>query len=195
MNVPSCHKVVITGGPGGGKTTALDLFRRELGQQASIVPESASLLFSSGITRSDDHESIRSVQKAIFRLQHDLEDIIACQNPGKLLMCDRGTLDGLAYWPDRESNFFEMMNSSLEKELKRYQAVIFFETAAASGQDFNSNNPYRNESSQKALQLDKKLHRIWSQHPSFFFVPSNSSFVDKIIKGVQCIQTVIDQYT
>ena len=37
-------KVVVTGGPGGGKTTALDLFCRELGDKVAVVPEAATVL-------------------------------------------------------------------------------------------------------------------------------------------------------
>ena len=34
-----CCKIVLTGGPGGGKTTAADLYRREIGDEVVIVPE------------------------------------------------------------------------------------------------------------------------------------------------------------
>jgi len=33
------------GGPGGGKTTAADLYRREIGEGVVIVPEAATLLY------------------------------------------------------------------------------------------------------------------------------------------------------
>ena len=32
-------RIAVTGGPGGGKTTAADLFRRELGDCVVVVPE------------------------------------------------------------------------------------------------------------------------------------------------------------
>ena len=41
----------ITGGPGGGKTTAADLFRREIGERFAIVPEAATLFFPGGFPR------------------------------------------------------------------------------------------------------------------------------------------------
>ncbi|WP_405055070.1 AAA family ATPase [Vibrio sp. B1FLJ16] len=62
-------KVVVTGGPGGGKTTALDLFRRELCGQIMVVPEAATLLFSGGVTRSENEQCVKMVQKTIFQLQ------------------------------------------------------------------------------------------------------------------------------
>lgn len=99
-------KVVVTGGPGGGKTTALDLFRRELGNKIAVVPEAATVLFSGGIPRSDDEQMVKIIQKTIFQLQENLEEIHKKQFPDRLLVCDRGSLDGLAYWPGTESDFF-----------------------------------------------------------------------------------------
>ena len=51
--------------------------------------------------------------------------------PERILLCDRGTLDGAAYWPGEPEEFFAAIGTSLEAELARYDAVIFFETAAA----------------------------------------------------------------
>ncbi|MDX1301383.1 AAA family ATPase [Photobacterium sp.] len=187
-------KVVVTGGPGGGKTTALDLFRRELCDQLAIVPEAATVLFSGGITRSSNEPVLKNVQKAIFSLQQNLEDIQKNKYPNRLLVCDRGTLDGLAYWPGTEENFFQEVNSNFENEIVRYDAVIFFESAAASGHDISSNNPVRNETSKQAAELDKKLQDIWSKHPHYYFVGSSESFVRKIMFGIMTIENVINRH-
>jgi predicted ATPase len=187
-------QVVVTGGPGGGKTTALDLFRRELGHKIAVVPEAATLLFSGGITRSDNDQTLRMIQKTIFQLQKNLEEIHKKQFPDRLLVCDRGSLDGLAYWPGTESDFFKDVNSTFDHEIARYDAVIFFESAAATGHDISSNNPVRNESSEQAVQLDKKLQKIWSRHPHFYFVGTSESFVRKIMFGIMTIENVINRY-
>ncbi|MGF1869164.1 AAA family ATPase [Photobacterium indicum] len=187
-------QVVVTGGPGGGKTTALDLFRRELGHKIAVVPEAATLLFSGGITRSDNDQTLRMIQKTIFQLQKNLEEIHKNQFPDRLLVCDRGSLDGLAYWPGTESDFFKDVNSTFDHEIARYDAVIFFESAAATGHDISSNNPVRNESSEQAVQLDKKLQKIWSRHPHFYFVGTSESFVRKIMFGIMTIENVINRY-
>lgn len=102
-------KVVVTGGPGGGKTTALDLFRRELNDKITVVPEAATLLFSGGVTRCDDPEACKMVQQTIYQLQKNLEEIHQAQYPDRMLVCDRGSLDGLAYWPDSEQDFFQSL--------------------------------------------------------------------------------------
>ena len=56
-------RIVVTGGPGGGKTTAADLFRREIGEQVVVVPEAATMPFSGGFPRADEPHAQRSIQK------------------------------------------------------------------------------------------------------------------------------------
>ena len=48
------YRIVLTGGPGGGKTTAADLFRREIGDKIVIVPETATMLFMGGFPRGGE---------------------------------------------------------------------------------------------------------------------------------------------
>ncbi len=192
-NLNMKKRIVITGGPGGGKTTALDLFRRELGGKIASVPEAATMIFSGGIERSPKASVISAQQVAIFNLQRNLEDVQRQRYPERLILCDRGSLDGLAYWPGTDEDFFKTMNTSLEEELSRYDAVIFFETAAKSGQEIKSNNPTRNESEQQAVELDNRLKEAWSNHPNFNLVNSSESFIKKIMLGINTIEDVIER--
>jgi len=187
-------RIVLTGGPGGGKTTAIDLIRREFAGKLAIVPESATMIFSGGIERANNNDVLKAQQTAIFNLQKNLEDIQRATYPDCVILCDRGTLDGLTYWPGSDNDFFSTMNTSLEEELARYDAVIFFETAAKSGESIRSNNPIRNESEQAAIELDNKLQRVWSQHPNFNLVGSSESFIRKVMFGIMTVENVIGQY-
>src|SRR5512147_1065958 len=121
-------RIVLTGGPGGGKTTAADLFRREMGDRVVLVPEAATLLFSGGFPRSRQLAAVLAAQRAIFHVQHNLEDVQSALFPGRILLCDRGTVDGAAYWPGESHHFFEALGTTLDRELARYDAVIFFES-------------------------------------------------------------------
>ena len=185
--------IVVTGGPGGGKTTALDLFQRELKTAVKIVPEAATMLFGHGLDREARNDHTRILQRSIYRMQISLEEIFRDFYTGRLLICDRGTLDGLAYWPDNEESYFQSLDTTFEAEAARYGAVIFFQTAAIHGEDVKSNNPYRTEDSRTAVSLDEKLQRVWGRHPSFHFIPTELSFVAKINNGLQAIARVMEQ--
>lgn len=187
-------RVVVTGGPGGGKTTAADLFRREIGSRVVMVPEAATILFSGGFQRSHDPESIKITQRAIYHMQRDMEDLYAVQNPGAMLLCDRGTVDGAAYWPGAHPHeFFECQGTTLKAELSRYEAVLFFESAAVGGMMIGGGNPVRNETESEAVALDNRLRALWSQHPRFILVPHNSSFFKKISSGLAAMESIVSQ--
>jgi len=84
------------------------LFRREIGERVVVVvvvPEAATLLFTGGFPRVMEAHARRAAQAAIFHLQRNLEDVQAARFPERILLCDRGTADGTAYWPDEPSGF------------------------------------------------------------------------------------------
>lgn len=187
-------RIVLTGGPGGGKTTAADLFRREIGDEIVVVPEAATLLYSGGFPRLGEKAVREATQKAIYHVQRNLEDAHAAHYPERVLLCDRGAIDGAVYWPKETLGFFKSLNTNLDAELKRYDAVIFFETAAVGGISIEGGNPVRIESIKEALALDKKLKSLWSQHPNFIFVPHNKSFIKKINAALKQLTKLLEQH-
>lgn len=186
-------RIVLTGGPGGGKTTAGDLFRREMGDKVVLVPEAATMVFSGGFPRSTEPRAIHAAQRAIYEVQRNLEDVQAALYPDRVLLCDRGTVDGAAYWPGEPHHFFNEIGSTLEKELARYDAVIFFESAAVGHMSIEGGNPIRNESMEQAVKLDRKLRELWSQHPKFMLVPHNASFFKKISFGLAVLDGIVSE--
>lgn len=194
MNGGKCCRVVLTGGPGGGKTTAADLFRREIGDQVVVVPEAATLLYLGGFPRAGDNGVRRATQRAIYNVQMNLEDAQSAHYKSRILLCDRGTVDGAIYWPGDPEEFFSQMGTSLEEELSRYDAVIFFETAAVGGISIEGGNPTRIESLPEALSLDQKLKSLWSQHPNFVFVPHEKSFIRKVNAGLQALAKIVAKH-
>jgi predicted ATPase len=186
-------RIVLTGGPGGGKTTAVDLFRREIGERVVIVPEAATILFQGGFPRSRKPHASQFAQTAIFHVQRRLEDVQAALFPGRTLLCDRGTVDGAVYWPGQPRDYFNAVGTTLDIELARYDAVIFFETAARGGISIEGGNPVRNESIDEAVKLDKKLRELWSRHPRFILVPHNPSFFKKISLGLAALERIVVQ--
>ncbi|MCM2281786.1 MAG: ATP-binding protein [Bdellovibrionaceae bacterium] len=179
-----CCRIVLSGGPGGGKTTAADLYRREIGEEVVIVPEAATILYLGGFPRAGEGDVRRATQRAIYSVQLNLEDAQAAHYRSRILLCDRGTIDGAAYWPGPKEEFFTHLGTTLEAELRRYDAVIFFETAAVGGIAIEGGNPARIESNEQAIKIDRTLRDMWSRHPNFIFVPHNVSFIKKVNAGL-----------
>jgi predicted ATPase len=192
MPMQKRRRIVLTGGPGGGKTTAADLLRRELGSRVVVVPEAATILFAGGFPRSQHWEANRAAQSAIFHVQHNLEDVQSILYPERVLLCDRGTVDGAAYWYDGQDAFFRSVGTTLDHELSRYDAVVFFETAAVAGLSIEGGNPVRNESLSQAVELDARLRALWSLHPRFTLIPHSSSFLKKITGALELLEQLVD---
>lgn len=189
-----CCRIALTGGPGGGKTTAADLFRRELGEEVVIVPEAATILYLGGFPRSDEVDVRMATQRAIYQVQKNLEDVQASHYMKRILLCDRGTIDGAVYWPGDPMEFFSHMGTTFEQELTRYDAVVFFETAAVGGISIEGGNPARIESNDVAVKLDRRLHALWSKHPNFHFIPHETSFFSKISSALSILFRLVQTH-
>jgi predicted ATPase len=188
-----CQRIVVTGGPGAGKTTAVDMFRRELGDHIVVVPESATMLYQGGFPRVNESKAQKTVQRAIYFLQKNLEDTQTDLYPGRVLLCDRGTLDGEAYWPGTSEEYFRYLGTHREAEFKRYDAVLFLESAAVGGISIEGGNRFRVESVEQAARVDKKLKEIWQGHPHFAFVPHHPSFLTKILTGLESLRSILSK--
>ncbi len=185
------RRVVLTGGPGAGKTTAADLLRREVGDKVVVVPESATMLFGGGFPRQHPPEARKATQTAIFHVQRSIEDVIAATYPERVLLCDRGTIDGAAYWPNSHTHFFDSVGTTLLAELARYDHVIFFETAAVGGLSIEGGNPTRTENAIEAIALDQTLRTLWSHHPCFTLIRHEASFLKKINAALQVLTEMV----
>ena len=177
----SAAKVIcLTGGPCAGKTSVTDIIRRQFAKELLVVPESATILYRGGFPRAFTPQQMKCVQEAIFHVQVASEEYFKLQ-PGKLrgLICDRGTLDGAAYWPGLSKEFFKKVGTSVEKEIARYDVVIHMETATENN-GYDSSNSLRTESAREAVALDKKIQAAWASHPARFVVNHRSSFIEKV---------------
>lgn len=182
-------KVAVTGGPSGGKTTLIETLKKELGQKCAVVPEAASILYRGGFPRYKDPQASIHVQKAIYGTQRELEDLICYISKKHLVVCDRGSLDSVAYWPESEAHFFQTLNSTKQSELDRYDWVIHLDTA--SPEFYDTTNPIRTETFQEALELNDRIKKAWEGHPRRVIITHNEDFLSKITTSLAVIRAIM----
>jgi len=163
------RRIVLTGGPSAGKTVIAQKIAVAHPNQFALVPEAATQVYDALQTRWDklDLAGRRDVQRKIYRLQVDQEERTAAANPDKILLLDRGTIDGAAYWPEGVEDYWRDVGSTLEAELRRYDAVIWLQTSAALGlYDGDTSNPCRFEHPEAAIASGQLLANLWGDHPT-----------------------------
>ena len=182
-------KIVITGGPCAGKSTAMSWIQNaftQMGYSVLFVPETATELITAGIapwTCGGTSE----YQQCVLRLQIDKEKVFeqAAKSMGTktLIVCDRGTLDNKAYMEDAE--FAQTLEHFQTNEIElrdNYDAVFHMVSAAKGAEDFYtlSNNTARTETVAEAAALDDKLISAWTGHPHFRVIDNSSDFENKL---------------
>ncbi len=176
------RRIVLTGGPGAGKSVVAAAVASAQPDHFALVPEAATQVYA--ILRTHwtalDDLGRRDVQRRIYRLQRDQEDRLAAEHPGKVLLLDRGTVDGAAYWPDGPAAYWADLGTSAEAELARYDAVLLLESAAALGlYDGPASNAVRFEDAAGALASGRLLAGLWSAHPRVIPIPATPDLSDK----------------
>jgi predicted ATPase len=176
-------RIVLTGGPGAGKTVISRRIAADHPDRFVLVPEAATQVYDALQTRWDklDLAGRRDVQRNIYRLQVDQENRTATANPDKVHLLDRGTIDGAAYWPEGPEDYWRDVGSTLGAELKRYDTVIWMESAAALGlYDGDESNFCRFEDAEGAIRSGKLLLELWGAHPDLKHVGAFTSLEEKI---------------
>ena len=180
MRDPACQlsgrsqRIVLTGGPGAGKTAVLELVRRALCDHVRVLPEAAGILFGGGFPRIATPSYGRAAQRAIFHVQRELE-ATTDDDPSAIVVCDRGTVDGAAYWPG-PGELWNQVGTTLATELARYDIVIHLRVPGA---QYNHQNPLRTEDAITAHAIDKRIAALWASHPHRFEVAAEQDFFAK----------------
>ena len=187
-------RIVLTGGPGAGKTVVAARLAAEQPDRFVLVPEAATQVYTHLQTRWDrlDHAGRLDVQRRIYRLQREQEDRLAAQHADKILLLDRGTIDGAAYWPEGADSYWRDLGTSHDVELARYDAVILLQTSAALGlYDGDDSNFCRFEDAEAAIASDNLLALLWGGHPRLTKVPAFHSLDEKIAAVRRVLETTL----
>lgn len=182
-------KIVLTGGPSAGKTSTVELLFRGYAKKLCVVQEAASLLYRGGFPRESGVEHQKCQQRAIYHVQKELENI--AQLDGRNLICDRGSLDGLAYWPGDEKTFFQSINSTMERELLRYDWVIHLDTVPS--YDYQATS-LRTETNEQALAINERIKLAWRLHPQRFIIHDSCEFILKMNLAIKIVEMIFQGY-
>ena len=181
--------MALTGGPGAGKTAVLEMASRILCRHTALLPESASIVFGGGFPRRPDDVARRAAQRAIFHVQREIERLVEEDARTPLAVCDRGTVDGLAYWPAAPADFYRELETTRAEELERYEGVVHLRVPPPAS--YNHRNPLRVETPEQAEAIDQRILAAWAGHPRRVIIESEPDFMKKAQRAVWALASFL----
>ena len=200
-------RIVLTGGPCAGKTTALVRIIEHfsnLGFKVFTVPEVPTMYSQGGWSYlTPNRDLYYEGELAILRTQLALEDSFmrlaeTCTKP-TFVVCDRGTLDISAYIaPEMWDDLCSKCGTSTNELRSRYDAVLHLVSAADGAEQYytTATNSTRYEQAdeqglQLARDLDKKVNRSWRGHPHLRVINNHDDFDAKLLRVLKEISNVL----
>src|SRR5690606_8241927 len=99
--------------------------------------------------------------------------------------CDRGTLDGLAYWPGDPAEYYAELGLVREQELARYAAVVQLRPPPL--EHGYQQTALRTETAIEAARIDERITAAWAGHPRHIIIESDPNFLFKLERAVDAI--------
>jgi len=202
-NLP-LFKFILTGGPCGGKTTAiarLSSFLRERGFEVIACAEVYTILASNGMSfnfySTDGMDAV--IQNSVLDVQLSLEDslerVLKARGKPAVLLCDRGPMDGKAYLSDKKWKKILNERGVTEADLRdtRYNAVFHMVTAADGASAFYTleNNQARTETPEQAVDLDRRTQKCWLGHAHMYVLDNSTDFESKLQRLVNIVSRLV----
>lgn len=188
-------EIVVTGGPGAGKSTSMARLTERLaswGYRVFVVPEAASMIITGGVSdivrlAREEPRRFNAVQRHLLRTQRSLRDrfrALASEfDEPTVILYDRGEMDNQAYMgPDHFRALLAEEGLSLLDARDSYAAVIHLQSAACGAESHYTlaNNAARSESAELAREMDARTLGAWVGHPHLRVVPALEDFEQKI---------------
>lgn len=201
-------RIVLTGGPCAGKTTALVRVIEHFssrGYKVFTLPEVPTMFTQAGMNYLTPNKSFfYEGEKATLEIQLALEDKFlkmaqACEEPC-VIVCDRGTMDISAYMqPEMWERLCKDVGYTTQQlRDDRYDAVLHLVSAADGAEQFytTSNNASRNEAADEqglaiARMLDKKVIEAWAGHSHLRVINNQEDFNRKLNRVLKEISHVL----
>lgn len=198
-------KIVITGGPCAGKSTAMSWIQKEFTKKGYVVlfiPETATELILGGVAPWTLDKN-KNFQKSVFKLQIQKEKVFeeAAQkvfgSDKVLIVCDRGTIDGKAYHANELEYLQNLKEIGYTHTLLRddYDAVFHLVTAAKGAEEFYTleNNAARTETVEEAIEKDNKILSAWTGHPHLRIIDNSTDFKEKLVRLMKEISAFLGE--
>ena len=185
-------RIVLSGGPCSGKTSALGTVKEyfeKKGLSVSTVSETATEMIREGLDPSGSDAV--SFHAELIRRQILKED---SARECDILLCDRGAIDIKAYLTPIQFESVLKKAGYTEKELReRYYAVIHLVTAALGAEHAYSlsNNEARSESLEYAREVDMNSRKAWAGQPNYFIIDNSTDFAGKTDRVIAAIEGVL----
>ena len=202
-------KIVLTGGPCAGKTTALVRVIEHfssLGFKVFTIPEVPTLFTQAGMNYLTTNKGFfYEGEKATLEIQLALEDKFLrmaqeCTEQPCIIVCDRGAMDISAYMsPETWNEITRAVGTSTSELRQRYDAVLHLVSAADGAEQYytTANNAQRYEQMNEeglriARELDKKVIKAWTGHPHLRVINNNDDFNAKLNRVLTEISDVLE---
>lgn len=193
------YRVVLTGGPCAGKTSAMGTLTERfqaLGWRVFRVPEAATMLLSGGhsfanLNKLQQYQFQAALLKLMLSLEEAFITLARSTHEKCIVLCDRGTMDARSYMPEDEWEQLtkEIGSSTMELRDNRYDCVVHMVTAANGASEFYTTEGHaaRSEPPEFARELDTRVKNNWVGHPHFYVVDNSTDFNGKIRRVMSTI--------
>eukprot|EP01059_Diplonema_ambulator_P001903 TRINITY_DN11573_c0_g1_i1.p1 TRINITY_DN11573_c0_g1~~TRINITY_DN11573_c0_g1_i1.p1 ORF type:complete len:469 (+),score=53.73 TRINITY_DN11573_c0_g1_i1:52-1458(+) len=185
--------IVFTGGPNGGKTTALSQCAerlRSMGLQVFVLPDTGSSMATAGVGFASCTAEAQKVIWVKNKLKMEMATesafiriaIASCKS--SVILFDRGTLDtALFCTPETWKQILADMDLKESDLLARYDTVVHLTTTAMGAE--LAYDSYREEEGiprEDAIELDEKLKKVWEAHPSHKVIDNTAGGMEEKIQ-------------
>ena len=195
-------KIVLTGGPCAGKTTALVKVIEHFssrGYKVFTIPEVPTIFLQAGmdyLTKNQDwfYEGEKSTLEIQLAFEDDFTRMAQTINGPVVIICDRGALDISAYLPtEMWEKITGLCNVTTQQLRDRYDAVLHLVSAADGAEQYynTTSNEMRTEGIEKARLLDRKVIQAWTGHPHLRVINNHDNFDTKINRVLKEISAVL----
>ena len=196
-------KIVLTGGPCAGKTTALTWINNyfsKRGYTVLFVSETATELITNGVApwTCGTNYDYQTFQIKLQKIKEQIFDDAAktMKSDKILIVCDRGILDNKAYMKDVEfKRILKEFGTNEIKERDSYDAIFHLVSAAKGKEEVYTlaNNVARTESVEDAKKLDDKIISAWTGHPHFRIIDNSTDFEEKLERLLKEISSFLGE--